>query len=298
MPLLLTRLHILIESCAGVKMINLHKHIGIAGVDKNEGKIAKITGAVFEFCSVLVIYTIAIQWEMYRKSTLTLDLNTVFNWGILVFFVLQISVLIFLVRNKKLYLRQNWMVLVLIFGGIGLVSDYLPVTDVLQHLRPLLVLYLLIPFLDAAYRSLSDNRLGTTLVTAILIMVLSGIFIAGIDPAIPTPMEGIWWAWVTMSTVGYGDVVPVSNVGRIFGALLILMGLALFSVITANFSKIFIEKEMRAGVKEVKRESEEIHQVLKELHEVRIEEANIESHISKLQARLDEISEKLDDRNK
>ncbi|OUR66348.1 ion transporter, partial [Bermanella sp. 47_1433_sub80_T6] len=60
--------------------------------------------------------------------------------------------------------------------------------------------------------------------------------------------DGIWWAWVTVTTVGYGDIVPVSTAGRIFGALLILMGIGLFTMLTASFAAFFMaedEKEIR-----------------------------------------------------
>lgn len=58
-------------------------------------------------------------------------------------------------------------------------------------------------------------------------------------------MDGLWWAWVTVTTVGYGDLVPQTTEGRIFGALLILMGLAMFSMLTASFSVFFIEQDER-----------------------------------------------------
>jgi voltage-gated potassium channel len=65
---------------------------------------------------------------------------------------------------------------------------------------------------------------------AISLMTLFGILIHFIEPdTFPSWFDGIWWAIITMSTVGYGDFVPTSNEGRIFGIVLILVGAGFLS---------------------------------------------------------------------
>jgi voltage-gated potassium channel len=92
----------------------------------------------------------------------------------------------------------------------------------------------------AARKILGRNHLGTTLMVSFIIVILAGTLMAVIDPNIETPLDGIWWAWVTITTVGYGDIVPGSTAGRLFGSLLILLGIALFSMLTASFSAFFL----------------------------------------------------------
>jgi voltage-gated potassium channel len=92
----------------------------------------------------------------------------------------------------------------------------------------------------AARKILSRNHLGMTLMVSFIIVIMSGTLMALIDPNIETPLDGIWWAWVTITTVGYGDIVLGSTAGRLFGsALIILLGIALFSMLTASFSAFF-----------------------------------------------------------
>lgn len=274
-------------------MINIHKYFGLAGVDAKERMIAQKTGLLFNYLTMLVIYLIAWQWEMFQKDIMSGQVNFYMNWLVWGFFCIQAGTCVYLVRDKSLYLRENWMVFIILLGGIGLLWDYGPLNEILQLLRPLLILYLLLPWIGEAYKSFTDNRLLTTVITAILIMFLAGIVMAGLDPAVKTPWEGFWWAWVTMSTVGYGDVVPVSGVGKVFAALLILMGLGLFSIITANFSAIFIQREVKQEMEGVKQENEEIKIILKNIQAVRREEETIERILLDLRNRIEHLEDKL-----
>jgi len=59
--------------------------------------------------------------------------------------------------------------------------------------------------------------------------------------------DGLWWAIVTMTTVGYGDKVPISTGGRLIGILIMFVGVALVSVFTATISSIFITRKIKEG---------------------------------------------------
>lgn len=74
---------------------------------------------------------------------------------------------------------------------------------------------------------------------------------------IETASDAIWWSIVTMSTVGYGDYSPVTLQGRIVGLFVIVVGVALFGVVTGFLANRFVgsgdeeqestEVEWRAG---------------------------------------------------
>jgi voltage-gated potassium channel len=59
--------------------------------------------------------------------------------------------------------------------------------------------------------------------------------------------DGIWWAIVTMGTVGYGDKYPISAGGRIVGMMLIFSGVGLMSLFTATIASMFVEKKIKEG---------------------------------------------------
>lgn len=65
------------------------------------------------------------------------------------------------------------------------------------------------------------------------------------DKTFPTVWLGMWWALTTVTTVGYGDVVPQDSVGRVIASFLLLGGLALLSVVTATITSGFVARAQR-----------------------------------------------------
>jgi voltage-gated potassium channel len=59
--------------------------------------------------------------------------------------------------------------------------------------------------------------------------------------------DAVYWAVVTIATVGYGDIVPVSKIGKIFAMTIILSGAGVLSLVTATIASIFVERRIREG---------------------------------------------------
>ncbi len=85
------------------------------------------------------------------------------------------------------------------------------------------------------------------LLSIIALFLLSfGVLIHIVEPKrFPTLLDGVWWAIVTMSTVGYGDFTPVTNLGKIIGMVLILSGAGLITSYFAYIAKISISNEQQ-----------------------------------------------------
>ena len=84
------------------------------------------------------------------------------------------------------------------------------------------------------------KHVGYLVLLALAATLAVGMLLFLIDTNIHSPLDGIWSAWVTMTHVGYGDVVPASFLGRLLAAALILLGLVLFSLFTALVSVTLI----------------------------------------------------------
>ncbi|MBQ6446846.1 TrkA family potassium uptake protein [Niallia sp. RD1] len=82
------------------------------------------------------------------------------------------------------------------------------------------------------------------LTISLSIIILFGFFITFIEPeTFPTIFEGIWWAIITTSTVGYGDYAPITVLGRITGMLLILTGVGFLSTYLVTLATAAVAKQ-------------------------------------------------------
>jgi len=66
---------------------------------------------------------------------------------------------------------------------------------------------------------------------------------AGVNPAIETPLDALWWGVVTLTTVGYGDIFPVTPEGRLAGAALMIVGITLFAAITGTITSFLVVEQ-------------------------------------------------------
>ena len=63
------------------------------------------------------------------------------------------------------------------------------------------------------------------------------------DPALGRPADGRWWAAATITTVGYGDVYPVTPVGRLVGGFTKVVGISSFALVTATIAQFLMGSE-------------------------------------------------------
>lgn len=61
------------------------------------------------------------------------------------------------------------------------------------------------------------------------------------NPDFASIKDAIWWAFVSMSTVGYGDITPITHLGKIIASITILLGLATIAMMTAILTKSFMD---------------------------------------------------------
>ncbi len=82
-----------------------------------------------------------------------------------------------------------------------------------------------------------------TLIAAVVVE----LFEAQQNDQFATFWDSVWWVLVTISTVGYGDKVPLTPAGKILGVVIMFLGIALLSIITATISSIFVARKIKEG---------------------------------------------------
>jgi len=92
-----------------------------------------------------------------------------------------------------------------------------------------------------AQRLTIGRAVGAIAGVAVLLTVIAAVLARAVEPeTFHTFGEAAWWALQTVSTVGYGDVVPESSAGRLLGAALMLLGVAFVPAITSIVVAVLI----------------------------------------------------------
>ncbi|MEY3561521.1 MAG: hypothetical protein RL068_673 [Actinomycetota bacterium] len=156
---------------------------------------------------------------------------------------------LFTISGAIKFFKQNWL---------GLASLLLPAFRSLRVLRVLLVLRGLSPFMHNR-----ATKVGFVVsVTLPLLIFTSAVSILeaerGVENAnIHTFQDALWWALASVTTVGYGDRFPVTEDGRYIATLLMLVGIGLFSSLTALLAAWVLGENQ-------KKEEQKLEAVIKE----------------------------------
>ena len=175
-------------------------------------------------------------------------------WGpridgfILAAFALETVWMLALCRKPARYLRANWLKL-LIVASSGLVLwgariHAMPVAHLLHLIYVALVFAWLLGHVRAAI-SRSVIPFATLLGLGAVLLAAVGFY--RIEPTVHSYGQGVWLAFTTAATVGYGDIVPTSAAARVLAALDVVVGHAVFSMITGGIAALFVgQAETRA----------------------------------------------------
>lgn len=101
-------------------------------------------------------------------------------------------------------------------------------------------------------RSRAEAAAYVVVVMALLVIVLGASLVALVevpnpDSNIDTAGDALWWTFVTITTVGYGDKYPVTEAGRFVGVLTMAVGIGIFGVLTSFLAKVFLENPGDGG---------------------------------------------------
>tara|TARA_B100001989_G_scaffold97382_1_gene67978 strand:+ start:175 stop:648 length:474 start_codon:yes stop_codon:yes gene_type:complete len=121
----------------------------------------------------------------------------------------------------------------------------------------------------------NSRRLRTILGALIFFVCVFGYVFYITEPGVDTFGDGIWWALVTVTTVGYGDITPSTTLGRFVASALMFLGLGLIATVTAivsaKFTQNFVDTHTNDDVLAKLEELESEIEKLKELEEDELE---------------------------
>jgi voltage-gated potassium channel len=89
---------------------------------------------------------------------------------------------------------------------------------------------------------------------SLLILTFGGVGFWALDPRVHTLADGLWLAFTTAATVGYGDIVPTTHLSRAFAVIVVLLGLAVLSLVTASLAAVFVDQEVEVEERQIERD--------------------------------------------
>lgn len=169
---------------------------------------------------------------------------TVLDAAILAAFAAELIWMMRVTSFPAAYLAENWLNAVIVAGAgaalLGAATEWVAVVRVMRVAVSGLVMIRAL----TGFRDLFTHRGAPALIgIAFLTLLCAGGMFYWIDPAIHSYWDGLWLAFTTGTTVGYGDVVPTTGASRAFAALMVLIGVALMTLFTANVVAFFVGRE-------------------------------------------------------
>ena len=150
-------------------------------------------------------------------------------------------------HDRRRYLRGHWI------DAIALAPP-VRAARVLRLLRLLRLVRAFAGFYRAAmhFEALARHRgFAWLIVTWLTVMVGCSAFVYfaehGANELMDSPFDALWWGVTTLTTVGYGDTYPVTPEGRLGAMVLMLLGIGLFSAITATITSFFVSQGDQPG---------------------------------------------------
>ncbi len=262
------------------------------------------------------VLAVLILIELLSLSLMTIGFivglkpETIYTFGgldVLIAFVIFLDLIIFRIRNREVdttlfkFIEVNWVYIISIFPltfisfNLFQLFGYKSIIGVIGIIR----IYALIKVLLISARNVrkypSKTKLDyATFALFLVIIIGSYLFYAietGVNPEVPNYESAIWYALVSMSTTGYGDVVPITLAGRIIGVTLILTGMGYVSLVTATLAYSFIDifrTESRKAAEKLRATAQDLDK----------KAAKNEEKLDDIMGKMNEISHRLDEMEK
>ncbi|MFA6074267.1 MAG: potassium channel family protein [Negativicutes bacterium] len=202
----------------------------------NKNRLVTIYNIVIPILAAIVLMNVVLA----KEGTLSeAEINVVkaIDWAIWVVFVIDYFVRLYLSDNRRKFITGNPIDLISIipFGA------FMPGLRTLRILRVVYLLRVVSRFSNSLkqFSTLAlKNDFHYLFILTIMLMTIGTVIISRFENM--SLEDALWWSFVTITTVGYGDLSPKSGEGRIVAVVLMFIGIGLISALTANVASFLL----------------------------------------------------------
>lgn len=221
--------------------------------------------------AVLMIPVIIVEETATTPATLLVA--EVANWVIWLGFLTEVAAKLLLSRHRVAVLRGSWLEL----GIVVLTPPFIAMLEPLSPIRTIRALRLLrfvrllrlglagLQLLRGLRLLLSRHRLSYAVCAMFSLVLIGATAVYLLEAGRGTMQDfgdALWWATVTATTVGYGDVTPQTGLGRAIAVVVMLVGISFVSLLTANIAAYFVEARQDSAEAGLRQQLEAVQQRL------------------------------------
>lgn len=179
------------------------------------------------------------------------------NIVVLIAFLTDYLVELYLARDRRRFVRSEWASLLIVVAQAIALIPALTAAGALRALRGARAFRFLAIVLRAAAVGGASRTHGGRIIrehTAALAFGVAGLTWVtsaaaftlaedvGVDGRVHSFFDALWWSLATITTVGYGDIFPVTAAGRIIGGFTMIVGISTFALITAKIAQFLVRE--------------------------------------------------------
>lgn len=196
-----------------------------------------------------------VREELPRRDQLLID---GINIAVLILFAGDYVFGLLRTNDKRGYLLGEWLMLLIVISQVVALLPALAGFGVLRVLRAARVVRPLVGVVRvfalgrlAAEKErnwIRENALRATALVVLLTWLISAAAFTvvedvGVDGRFESFQDSLWWALVTMATVGYGDIYPETGPGRLIAGFTMVVGISAFGVVTASIARFLLRDD-------------------------------------------------------
>lgn len=200
-------------------------------------------------------------------------------------FLLQLTIDFFRSADKKQFFKVHWID---ILASIPMI-EALRFARIFQVLRIVMVIRASHYFFSQYMIYRKEATIATILTLLVLLLTVGSSLVLVVESNDPNANitnapDALWWAFVTISTVGYGDHYPVSFLGRIVAGVMIITGVGIFGMISGLVASMITSPKDDEGSKMLLNTNQ---QLLKAIYSLEANQAVLTKQIKQLEDKID-----------